>query len=345
MTKKKRVMHIHLGIKGGAERFLINLVNGLHDRDVEQLVITLPDRVWHHEIKDVAEIYETNVSRGHIKRFLINRRIAGLVRRFKPDVIMSWMTQAARWVPNRPDILTVARLGDYPKWLDPFENCDYLVCNTPDIVRKAVEIGWPEDRARMISNFTMWQPTEPISRAAMDTPDDAFVVLGAGRLVEHKGFAALVKAAAKLDNAYLWLLGDGDEADNLRAQAAQLGLGDRLRMPGWIEDPSPYLSAASTFCIPSRMEPLGNVVLEAWALHCPIVSTRSEGPSWLIDDEKNGLLADIDDADQIGAALARYQTDPAFAENLAKAGHEKLVAEFDREVILDRYMDFLFNNR
>lgn len=344
MSQKKRVMHIHFGIKGGAERFLVNLVNGLAEKGVEQLVVCLPDRVWRHEIENVAEIYETRISRSHIKRLITNLKIAQLIRRFRPQAILGWMPQAARWIPRRPDILTAARLGDYPKWLDPFENCDYLICNTPDIVEKAVKIGWPAEQARMISNFTMWEQCPPMARADLDTPDDAFVIVGLGRFVQHKGFETLVRAAARLDNAYLWLLGDGEDQEKLRLLAQSLGLSDRLRLPGWVEAPAPYLMAADTFCIPSAHEPLGNVVLEAWALDCPIVSTMSEGPSWLIDDAKTGLLVPIGDDEAMANAFNRIKTDRRFGEKMTKAGYEKLKLEFDRPIIVERYMDFLFQN-
>lgn len=345
MKSTKRVIHIHLGIKGGSERFLINLVNGLAERGVEQIVITLPDRVWAHEINSSVKIYETRISRSHIARFFINRRITKMIDEFKPQAMMSWMQQASRWIPKCDDLLTAARLGDYPERLDPFENCDRLVCNTPDIARHCTEIGWPDDRTDVISNFTVTQPCEPFPRAELDTPEDGFVILALGRLVGRKGFATLISALAETDTAaYLWLLGDGPDREDLLRQAEALNVADRVRMPGWIEDPAPYLAAADSFCIPSTHEPLGNVVLEAWAHNCPVVSTRSEGPSWLIEDNEDGLLVPIDDVAALAKAFNRLTGNPDLGPRLAAAGSEKLNREFDRALILDRYMDFFFNN-
>lgn len=339
----KRLIHIHLGIKGGAERFFVNLVNGLAERGVEQMAIIWPDREWRDEISSVAQIREMHFSRSHLARFFINRRIAKLIREFQPRAMMSWMSQASRWIPNNPNLLTAARLGDYPIKLDYFEDCDWLVCNTPDIARHCAGLGWPAERARVISNFTTTQPCPPISRASLDTPEDAFVVLGMGRFVDRKGFDTLIEAVAKVEGAYLWLLGEGEEQANLVAQAQRLGLGERIRLPGWAAKPDPYLMACDAFCIPSSHEPLGNVVLEAWALGKPMVSTASEGPSWLITDDVDGLMAPIGDAPAIAAALNRLKAEPGLGARLAAAGTAKLAQEFSRDVICDRYMEFFFD--
>ena len=338
----KRIIHIHLGIKGGAERFFVNLVNGLAERGVEQMALIWPGRVWRDEIAPVCAIREIHFSRSHLARAVINWRIARLIAAFQPQAMMSWMPQATRWIPNDPRLLTAARLGDYPEKLDYFANCDQLVCNTPDIARHCVSLGWPESRATVISNFTATAPCEPLDRAKLDTPADAFVVLGMGRLVGRKGFATLMDAVARVEGAYLWLLGEGEDEGALRGQAEKLGLAPRLRMPGWAANPDPYLMAADVFCIPSSHEPLGNVILEAWALRRPVVATASEGPSWLIRDGENGLLVPTGDVEALAGAIMQLMADRRAGERLAQAGAARLAEEFSRDVIVNRYMQFFF---
>lgn len=337
-----RVIHIHLGIKGGAERFFVNLVNGLAERGVEQMALIWPDRVWRGEIANVCGIREMRFSRSHLARAVINWRIARLIAAFQPQAVMSWMPQASRWLPNNPRLLTAARLGDYPEKLDHFANCDMLVCNTPDIARHCAALGWPERRTEVISNFTVAAPGDPVDRARLDTPAGAFVVLAMGRLTGRKGFATLMDAVARIEGAYLWILGEGEDEGVLRAQAERLGLAPRLRMPGWVMDPSSYLMAADVFCIPSSHEPLGNVILEAWALRRPVVATASEGASWLMRDGESGLLVPIGDAVALADALRRVRDDQHTAARLVRAGAARLALEFSRDVILDRYMQFLF---
>ncbi len=340
-----RVVHVHLGIKGGAERFFVSLVNALAERGVEQKALVFPDRVWKKDIEAVCGIEEIAFSRSHIARFFINRRIARMNRRFRPHAMMSWMPQATRWLPDDPNILTAARLGDYPERLDYFVNCDYLVCNTPDIARAAAGIGWDINRTRVISNFTDVRRVAPIDRTQLDTPQDAYAILGMGRFVDRKGFDTLIRAVAPLKGAILWLVGEGPEEPMLRQLAANLGCADRVRFLGWSTDPSPYLAAADALCIPSRHEPLGNVVLEAWAAGKPVVATASEGPSWLIEDSVNGLLAPIDDAAAVSNAFARLIADPTLGPRLVEAASAKLEASHSRKAIADAYIAFLSSGR
>ena len=58
---------------------------------------------------------------------------------------------------------------------------------------------------------------EPIDRAKLDTPADAFAILGMGRFVDRKGFDTLIKAAAPLQNTIVWLVGEGPDADAVLA--------------------------------------------------------------------------------------------------------------------------------
>ena len=339
-----RLIHIHLGIKGGAERFFVALVNGLAARGVEQQALLFPDRVWRDEIEDVCKIHEMKFSRSHISRFFTNRKIAKIIDEFRADAIVSWMPQASRWIPARNDLLRAARLGDYPEKLDYFENCDLLICNTPDIARHCADIGWKRD-LKVISNFTETKPVPALDRKLLDTPEDAFVVLGMGRFVDRKGFDTLIRAVARLDGAYLWLLGDGEEEGNLRRIAAETGLSDRLRFGGWVKDPGAHLAACDAFCIPSTHEPLGNVVLEAWAAERPVVSTTSEGPTWLIEDGVQGLLAPIGDDEALANCLARVRGEQGLGAAMVAAGAAKLKAEFSKDVIAERYIDTLFGSR
>lgn len=345
MQQPLRVVHIHLGIKGGAERFFVSLVNALAERGVEQKALVFPDRVWKKDIEKVCGVTEIKFSRSHIARFFINRRIAKMNRTFRPHAMMSWMPQATRWIPNDATMLTAARLGDYPERLDYFSNCDVLVCNTPDIARAAGDIGWDRSKTRVISNFTDTKPVMPVSKGDLATPDDAHVVLGLGRFVKRKGFDTLLKGVARSAGSYLWLIGEGEEEDNLRRLAEGLGIMDRVRFVGWTLDPGPYLSACDVMVIPSRHEPLGNVVLEAWAARKPIISTASEGPSWLIDDNVNGLIVPIDDDEGLGKAIDLLSSDPGLVARLVENASAKLQKSYSRKAICDAYIDLFSGNR
>ncbi len=90
--------------------------------------------------------------------------------------------------------------------------------------------------------------------------------------------------------------------------------------------------------MPSRHEPLGNILLEAWQAGVPSVATRSDGPNWYMRDGIDGLMADIDDDAQIAAALTRLRDDPALARQMAANARARLDDFLSEDAICDAYM-------
>lgn len=332
-----KVMHIHFGKEGGAERFFVNLVNALHDRGVEQRMLIRPDRSWRKDIEPCGPIYEGVFRRISLSRFLLSLRMKRILKEFQPDVIMSWQLRASRFMPDYPQARRISRLGDYPEHLGYYTNSETLVCITPDIAAKVRALGWTRG-VEVIPNFTRSVPAAPIARADLETAADAFVVLGMGRFVKRKGFDTLLRAIAKMSGAYLWLLGDGPERENLQALAKELGVEERVRFPGWQTNAYAYLAAADAFAITSLHEPLGNVCFEGWGAGVPTVSSRAEGPSWVMTDQQDALLVDCADPDGLAAALERVRNDGELRQRLVEGGHRTLRERFSEEAIATAYL-------
>jgi len=247
------------------------------------------------------------------------------------------MSRSSRLIPNDPAVVKVTRLGDYPRHLKHFRHTDCLVSNVPGIAERCRELGWT-GALKIISNFP--RPVTPIAvdRDAMETPSDAFVVSSAGRFIRRKGFDTLIRAVAEVPGAWLWLMGDGVERAALEALATEVGIRGRTRFTGWVEEPMHYVAASDVFVMPSRHEPLGNVILESWHAGVPTVSTRSEGPSWFVSDGVDALMCAIGDAAGMANAIGRIRSDTALAARLVNNGRAKLAAQFTKERVLDQYL-------
>ncbi len=339
-----KVMHFHFGKDGGAERFFVHLVNALAKRDVSQKVVIRPKRTWRKSIERAAEITESHFRNASLDRILLPLRVSRTARTWKPDALFAWMPRAARLMPNYHGCVRIARLGDYPLRLDYFKNIDVLVCNTPGIARHVKAMGWPRGIA-VISNFTSTEHVAPVDRSVLDTPDGVPLISSLGRFVPRKGFDVVIHAVAKMDDAYLWILGDGEQAANLRALARSLGVENRVRFAGWQADPRPYLAASDVFAMASSHEPLGNVVLEAWAQRVPVVSTRAEGPQWFMRHEENGLLVDIGDVDGFVDGFRKILSRPALAETLVAGGARTLIDQFSEEAVTSAYLNLFASHR
>ncbi|WP_413854931.1 glycosyltransferase [Albidovulum sp.] len=332
-----RVIHFHFGKEGGAERFFVKLAQALDRRGVEQRFIIRPNRSWDAGIAPLGRVIRNNFRVTSLLTPVLHWQADRWVKEWKPHAVMSWMPRAARLVHKWPGVVKLNRMGDFPQNLKHFENCDLLVGNVPGIAQTCRKLGWTKP-AITISNFTPIVTPVPVPRAAHATPEDAFLVAAGGRFQPRKALDTAIRAIARISGAWLWLIGDGRLRPELEKLAAELGVTDRIRFVGWVENPVHHIASADAFLLPSRHEPLGNILLEAWAANVPSVSTRSDGPSWFMRDGIDGLMADIDNVDQIAAALTTLRDNPVAARALAANARARLDEFFSEEAICNDYM-------
>ncbi len=142
---------------------------------------------------------------------------------------------------------------------------------------------------------------------------------------------------ADIPDTTLLIAGNGQLQQELEDLAKQCQVRDRVKFLGLRKDIQELFDLADICVFPSRFEPLGNVVLEAWATHTPIVAAASQGPSWLITHEKDGLLFEVDSATGCAQAVNRLLNNPEFASELAKNGHDVFRERFSKDIIVDQY--------
>lgn len=274
-------------------------------------------------------------------------RLARIVKDFRPRIVQTWMSRAAmhvrRWTPAMriPRYCVVSRLGGY-YGLKYYRNTDYFTTITPDIRHYLIREGVHPDRVRHINNFAETDDAQvaPASRAALNTPEGAPVVLFLGRLHAAKAVDVLLRAFAGVPDAYLWIAGDGPDRAALEVLSAELGLGNRVRFLGWRDDRGALLRACDLLVFPSRYEPFGTVFVQGWVYQKPLVAAASDGPRQYVRDGEDGLLVPVDDAPALAAAMRKLLHDPALAARLAAAGHARYLAEFTRERTVAEYLDF-----
>ena len=130
-------------------------------------------------------------------------------------------------------------------------------------------------RTRVVHN--PYVTDDMVARSAERNPADPPIILSAGRLSEQKNHALLLRAAARLRTRpwRLRICGTGPEREALLGLAAELGIGDRLELPGFVADLVPEYLSAAVMVLSSRWEGLPATLLEAIACGCPVVSTAS----------------------------------------------------------------------
>ena len=154
---------------------------------------------------------------------------------------------------------------------------------------------------------------------------------------ENKAVDVAIKALADIPQTVLWLAGDGPLRDALENLARSCGVDDRVRFLGWRADVAALLAACDILVCPSRHEPLGNVVIEAWAHGVPVVAAESAGPSWLIEDGKSGVLVPIDDVAALAASVGDLMADHPRRQALVTAGRAAFEARFTEKSVVEEY--------
>lgn len=261
--------------------------------------------------------------------------VAGYARALGAKALVAWMNRAAAHAPRGP-WARIGRLGGYYD-LKYYRGFDRLVGNTADIARWIVDQGWPAERVRHIPNFAKPGPEPALPRAALETPEGVPLLLGLGRLHPAKAHDVTLRALAALPGAWLWLAGEGPLEAELKALAADLGVADRVRFLGWRTDAAALYRAADVCVFPSRHEPLGNVVIQAWAHGLPVVAAASVGPAALIEDGVDGRLVPVDDAPALAAAVREMLADPAGRAAMAEAGRARVAAEFGKAAVVGKW--------
>ncbi len=148
------------------------------------------------------------------------------------------------------------------------------------------------------------------ARERLGIPKSSKVLFSLGALTPRKGFQYLIRAMPKVlrehPDTLCFIGGIGPYAGELRKLVRKLGLGDKVRLLGFIpeEELSFWMSSCDLFVLPSLSESFGVVQIEAMACGKPVVATRNGGSEEIIVSEEQGLLCEPGDADDLAEKVA-----------------------------------------
>ena len=323
---------------GGAETYFLSLVEALQAAGVPEACAIRPHAARMGRLHEIGAPVMEAAFGGLLDPFTAGR-VKRFAKREDAGVLIAWMNRAAQHTPRGP-WGRIGRLGGY-YGLKYYRGFDHLVANTRDIERWIVRRGWPAGKVSYIPNFAEPGEGAPVDRATLDTPAEAPLLLAMGRLHASKAHDISIRALADLPEAYLWIAGSGPLEAELKALAVQAGLAGRVRFLGWRDDAPSLYRTADVCLFPSRFEPLGNVVIQAWAHGLPVVAAMSDGPAALIRPEQDGLLTPINDARALALAARRLILDGGLRRRLAEAGTARIQAEFSAASVVAHWRALL----
>jgi len=333
-----KVMQMMAGAQfGGAEAFFTRLAIALQRAGLNQRIVIRQDENRTRLLRE-GGIEPMQLPFGGAFDFGTRWGIRRAIKDYQPDIVLTWMNRASGMTP-RGKFVHVGRLGGYYN-LKYYKKCHHLIANTQDIVEYLRTNGWPDEKVHHLPNFVSSARVNLINRRSLYTPDTAPLVLALGRLHENKAFDTLLEAISRVPNVYLWLAGEGPLRQQLEHKAEVLGIKPRVRFLGWREDVEALYATADIFVCPSRHEPLGNVVIEAWAQGIPVISTDSLGPGTLIKQNETGVLVPVDDSAALGRSIKHLAENPTLRDRLAEAGYNAYQTNHTEEAVVQQYLNF-----
>lgn len=219
---------------------------------------------------------------------------------------------------------------------------DRVVCVSEGHARTVAETGLPSGRMRIIRNAARLEAfdreTDPVHRDILHGffPDGIApgqrVAIAAGRLSPEKGFHLLVEAAATVartdPDARFVLFGCGGEEARLRRAIVDAGLARTFVLGGFRSDLDRLLPWGDLLVLPSFVEGLPNVVLEASAAGIPSVATRVGGTAEVLVDGETGYLIEPGDVPMLADRLSRLLADGDLRSRMGRAARERVRQQF-----------------
>ncbi len=339
------------GTNGGAQEHVYSLVTRLNRECYDVRVVSLSHGSSVRRLQragiDVTVVDEPD-DRGAA------RALAELLAPFQPEVIHSHMyraevvgTRAALLLGEkgcrRPAVISTVHSSrvrcaeDRQNLRDLTPLMDRLIVVSRAIEEKIREEGRRGVPVSLIYNgvdlqrYSHQQPCCTL-HDEYKIPEDAPIVGVVARLEAEKGHRTLLDAwpdvLAAQPRAWLLIVGEGSERDALEAQAASLGITERVVFTGRREDVPAVTAALDVSVLPSYREAQGLSVLEAMALGRPVVASRVGGIPEMIEDGVSGLLVPPNDCEALAAAIVRLLSDHPLADVIGKRGHDLVHERF-----------------
>jgi len=236
-------------------------------------------------------------------------------------------------------------IRDY-EWLAQYD-CDAVIAVSRAVGEEVIRIyATPENKVAAIYNgvnphrFDGWVDQGKVKQRC-GIPATTSMVLFAGRLVYQKGpdnlLASVPLVLSACPEARFVFVGEGDMRRFLEEKTAALGVGHATRFLGWRggEALVDIYRAADAVCVPSRNEPFGIVILEAWSAGKPVVSSPNGGPGEFVWHGVTGLKT-LTDPSSLAEAITFLVRDAKFARWMGHNGRVAAETTFSWEQIARR---------
>lgn len=349
MGKKKIAFYIGSLRKGGAERVFVNLAEYFRTEGYEVVMVTqyrvedeydLPSGVG----RILSDIEAQKVTRNRVRNFVRRlNKLHAIWEEEKADLVLSCIGKnnfmaivSAMGTHTKAVVSVVGEAGEeYPtKGMRMLANL-LFPCAAGIVLQtersRAFFCKRAGARAVVLPNSL-----NPVFIRPRFEGERKKEIVSVGRMDGNKNHEMQVRAFAalpsELSDYTLTIYGDGELRSYIEELAQELGVADRVNLPGVVPDVAERIERVSLFLLTSYSEGVSNALIEALALGLPVIATDvpSGGTQELMTDGVNGLIIPAGDQEALERAMTRLLTDQACADRLGREAakiQEKLAPE------------------
>ena len=346
-------------IKGGSERVMCNLADYFVQQGNKVTLVTQYQREDEYPLNPkvkriLSQITEAEMGGNRISNFIRRfQKLRNIWKTEKPDAILvfigknNFMALLTAWGLHIPVVVSVRAdpNQEYPnRWMrfmarHLFKKAAGVVLQTRECMEffpKAVK------RKSVILH-------NPVNEVFFENPYEGereHTIVTVGRIDENKNQALLLRAFALIAADYpdyqIILYGKGDQEENLKQLADNLGIADRVIFAGNVSDVADKIKKAGVFVLTSNTEGMPNALIEAMVLGLPVIATDCPcgGPRDLIEDGVNGILTPVGDADKMKENLQHILNDLQNALHMGQTARET-TAIYREKIVYREWMEYL----
>lgn len=345
--------------EGGTERHALKVAKDLKKQKIPTRIVAFSGGIHEKEARRCADVEVV----GRRRRFDLSlpARVAraatgDVTRRDWGAIWLTYLFAGNFWgglaarragAPLISNIRTSHPRSWLARFLEPLTIGEVVVANSHAVARSAARRGIDQRRIRVIHNGVNSDELskraaagEAEARSSLGIGDDEFLIVVPGRIDPLKSQKTAVEAFRKMSGtgvsgARLVLAGaaalEVEKKYLAEVRHAARDLGDRVLMPGMIENLPALMYSCDAVLITSEHEGMPNALLEAMALGTPVVATRAGGIPEAVIDGVTGLLCDIGDVSGLAAALSLLESDEETRAAFGQAGRNRITEMFSAE--------------
>ena len=337
-----RIVQIMLSDEfGGAERSFVDISMSLELLGHEILAI------GSRKSKSLDKLESLGVKTERVSCFgtwdvFTTKSIRKKLNQYEPDIVHCHLARASHLGGFAAKDLGVPVVAKTHNLVDPkyYKNIDKIVVTTEAQRLHLENKGVNSGIIKKIPNFS--NVKSGVLRKPYSIDDGLLRVTSLGRFVRKKGFDTLLQAFALINqsdefNVKLIIGGDGPERKALNQLVIELDIFAKVEFRGWVEDVAEFLKGSDLFVLPSKDEPFGIVILEAMASGIPIVTTKTQGPMEILD-ENMAVFTEAANARKMAFdILESLQSDNRF--KLAELAKTKFDRFYTSEKVTAQYLN------